>query len=71
MKKEKSISLISQFLKNKGLSRRSFMKATVATGAAVTVGGGMLPQMKALAEASGETGKDRSEERRVGKECRL
>ena len=58
MKKKKSISLISDFLKNKGLSRRSFIKATAATGAAVTVGGGILPQMKALAEVSGGSGKD-------------
>ena len=58
MEKNKTRSLISDFLKNKGLSRRSFIKATAATGAAVTIGGGIVPQMKALAKASGGSGQD-------------
>ena len=52
MKKEQSIPLMSAYLKDKGISRRSFLKATAATGAAVSLGTGMMPQMKALAAAS-------------------
>jgi anaerobic selenocysteine-containing dehydrogenase len=52
MKKKESKPLITEFLENMGVSRRSFLKAGLAGGAAVTLGGGMLPQMKALAEAS-------------------
>ena len=58
MEKKKTTSLITDFLKNRGLTRRSFIKATAATGAAVTVGGQMMPQMKALAKASGGSGQD-------------
>jgi len=58
MKKQKSIPLIANFLKDKGLSRRSFIKATAATGVAATLGSGMLPEMKALAAASKSSGKD-------------
>ncbi len=58
MKKRKSSSLISEFLKNSGLSRRSFLKATAASGAAVTLGGGVLPKMKALAVSSANSGGD-------------
>ena len=52
MKKKKSRTLISDFLNNNGLSRRSFIKTTAITGAAVTLGSGMMPKMKALAQAA-------------------
>ncbi len=58
---KKSISLISNFLNDKGLSRRSFMKATAATGAAVTLGGGIIPEMKAFAAASAPSTKGMGE----------
>ncbi len=58
MKKRRSSFLISQFLENSGLSRRSFLKATAAGGAAVTLGSGVLPKMKALAASSANSGGD-------------
>ena len=57
MKKKKSRTLISDFLNNTGLSRRSFIKRTAVTGAAVTLGSGMMPEMKALAAAAKTSGK--------------
>lgn len=55
MEKKKSRTLISDFLNNKGLSRRSFIKTTALTGAAVTFGTGVIPEMKALAAAADPT----------------
>ncbi|MFU8769072.1 MAG: twin-arginine translocation signal domain-containing protein, partial [Desulfotignum sp.] len=56
MKPNQSPPLMSEDLKDKGISRRSFLKATAAAGAAVSLGTGVVPQMKALAAASGPTG---------------
>ncbi|MFZ7126594.1 MAG: molybdopterin-dependent oxidoreductase [Desulfobacterales bacterium] len=54
MKNEKqpTRSFIDDFLKDLRLSRRSFMKASAVTGAAVAAGPGLKPQLKALAAAA-------------------
>ena len=45
-------SLMKDFLDNIQLSRRSFIKASSATGVAVVLGAGLKPEMKALAVAT-------------------
>ena len=51
-KETKNRTLLKDFLGNIQLSRRSFIKASAATGAAVAFGAGMKPQLKALAAAA-------------------
>ena len=43
---------MEDFLGDIKLSRRSFIKASAATGAAVAVGSGLKPELKALAAAA-------------------
>ena len=50
--KAKQKTLMKGFLGNAKLSRRSFIKASAATGAAVAAGTGLKPQLKALAAAT-------------------
>jgi len=52
----KKKSLVKGFLDNARLSRRSFIKASSATGAAVVLGSGMKPEMTALAVAAKSDG---------------
>jgi secreted PhoX family phosphatase len=54
MKRKESTSLMAEFLGSSGFSRRSFLKATAAGGAAVALGNGILPEMKALAAAAAD-----------------
>jgi len=53
MEKKKSRTLISDFLNSTGVSRRSFIQRTAIIGAALTLGGGIMPEMKALEAATG------------------
>ncbi|MGD9877891.1 molybdopterin-dependent oxidoreductase [Desulfococcus sp.] len=48
-------NLMQDFLDNIRLSRRSFVKASAATGAAVTLGAGVSLDLKALARTTGPT----------------
>ncbi len=57
MEKRKQRNHISDVLKSGGLSRRSFIKQSAAAGA-VSLGVGMLPDMKALAVSAGDAGQD-------------
>jgi len=50
--KKKRKTMMADFLKNVKLSRRDFVKASVATGAAVAFSNGLKPEMKALAAAT-------------------
>jgi anaerobic selenocysteine-containing dehydrogenase len=54
-KKERK-SLMKDFLGNVNLSRRSFIKASAATGAAVAAGSGLSFELKALAASTGAQG---------------
>ncbi|MFO7643806.1 MAG: molybdopterin-dependent oxidoreductase [Desulfosarcina sp.] len=54
-KKERK-SLMKDFLGNVNLSRRSFIKASAATGAVVAAGSGISFELKALAAATGAQG---------------
>jgi len=45
-------TLMADFLRDLKLSRRSFMKASATTGAAVAMGTGLKPELHALAEAA-------------------
>lgn len=45
-------TVMADFLRDFKLSRRSFMKATATTGAAVAVGAGLKPELHALTEAT-------------------
>ncbi|MBR9984710.1 MAG: molybdopterin-dependent oxidoreductase [Desulfosarcina sp.] len=49
-------SLMKDFLGNISLSRRSFIKASAATGAAVAAGSGLSFELKALAASTGAQG---------------
>lgn len=49
-------SFIDDLLKDLRLSRRSFMKTSAVTGAAVAAGSGLKPELKALAAASPASG---------------
>lgn len=53
MEKEKPDrkTFMGDFLGDLNLSRRSFLKTSAATGAAVAIGSGLKPELKALAEA--------------------
>ena len=51
-------SLMKDFLGNIDLSRRSFIKASAATGAAVAAGSGLSYEFKALAASTGAKGKE-------------
>jgi len=59
--KNKPKTLMAGFLKNVKLSRRSFVKASAATGAAVAMGAGLKPELSALAVASGKGSGDLGE----------
>jgi len=50
--KNKPKTVMAGFLKDAKLSRRSFVKASAATGAAVAMGAGLKPELRALAIAS-------------------
>jgi len=50
--------MLADFLQNVKLSRRSFVKASATTGAAIGLGAGLRPELKALAAASGNGGGD-------------
>jgi len=50
--KNKPKTVMAGFLKDAKLSRRSFVKASAATGAAVAMGAGLKPELNALAVAS-------------------
>lgn len=50
--RNKHQALMETFLDNVRLSRRSFMKASAATGAGVALGAGLSPQLKSLAVAA-------------------
>jgi anaerobic selenocysteine-containing dehydrogenase len=52
--KTKPETMMAGFLKNAKLSRRSFVKASATTGAAIALGAGLKPELKALAAASGK-----------------
>ena len=58
MDREKKVrkSLMKDFLGNISLSRRSFIKASAATGAAVAAGSGISFELKALAASTGTQG---------------
>jgi anaerobic selenocysteine-containing dehydrogenase len=60
MEKEKikPQNTISDFLNDLKLSRRSFVKATAATGAALALGNGLTPDLRALAQTSQAAGGD-------------
>lgn len=49
-------TLMKDFLGNTSLSRRSFIKASAATGAAVAAGSGLSFELKALAASTGAQG---------------
>ncbi len=51
--KKESKNLMEGFLGNVKLSRRSFIKASAVTGAAVAAGTGLKPELKALAASDG------------------
>ncbi|WP_372683701.1 molybdopterin-dependent oxidoreductase [Desulfosarcina sp.] len=55
-KKRERKTLMQDFLGNINLSRRSFIKASAATGAAVATGSGLSFELKALAAATGAQG---------------
>ncbi len=50
--RNKHRALMETFLDNVRLSRRSFIKASAATGAGVALGAGLGPQLKSLAVAA-------------------
>src|SRR5512143_171460 len=54
MEKEKATpkNTISDLLSDLKLSRRSFVKATAATGAALALGTGLMPELRALTQTS-------------------
>ena len=54
--KKESRTLVEGFLGNVRISRRSFIKASAFTGAAVAAGTGLKPELKALAASDGGTG---------------
>ena len=56
---KKRKNLMQDFLDDILLSRRSFVKASAAAGAAITVGTGLSPELKALARTTGLTADDR------------
>jgi anaerobic selenocysteine-containing dehydrogenase len=60
MEKEKNTpqNTISDLLNDLKLSRRSFVKATAATGAALALGTGLSPDLRALAQTSQTAGGD-------------
>ena len=55
-KKRERKTLMKDFLGNISLSRRSFIKASAATGAAVAAGSGLSFELKALAASTGAQG---------------
>ncbi len=48
--------MLADFLANTSLTRRSFVKASAATGGALAVSGRLIPTLKAFAQATGPTG---------------
>jgi len=60
MEKEKNTqqNAISDLMNDLKLSRRSFVKATAATGAALALGTGLTPDLRALAQAGKAAGGD-------------
>ena len=51
-------TFMADFLRDLKLSRRSFMKASATTGAAVAIGAGLKPELHALVEAAGTSKND-------------
>ena len=56
-KKKKHNTMMESFLSNIQFSRRTFIKASATTGAAVALGVGLKPELKALASAQGTVSK--------------
>jgi anaerobic selenocysteine-containing dehydrogenase len=51
-KKSKTKTVVSDFLADLKMTRRTFVKTSAVTGAAIAAGFGLRPELKALAEAS-------------------
>lgn len=60
-KNERRQTLMKGFLDNLKLSRRSFVKATAATGSAIVLGSGLTLELKALAAATDSQGTGRGQ----------
>jgi anaerobic selenocysteine-containing dehydrogenase len=58
LQKKTSQNTISDLLNDLKLSRRSFVKATAATGAALALGSGLTPDLRALAQTGKAAGGD-------------